>query len=129
MSLTRYDPAFYIIQVLYDNKAVDSTQLPHYLKKRSWSLFASEITDQGKTFYSLDRQKVYNFLERKVEALEKYLDEHNPLDRLKLIKLEPKTISQDAISLLKNEISQSLVTDFVKERFGHQESRKQVPVQ
>jgi hypothetical protein len=66
MSLTRYDPAFYMVQMLYDHKAINSSDLAHYLKKRNWSLFASEYFDQGKTFYSLDKNKVYNFLERKV---------------------------------------------------------------
>ena len=87
LTLTRYDPAFHMIQMLYDSKAVNSADLPQFLKNKNWNLLASESTSQGTTLYSLDRNKVYNFLEKKAQALDKYLETHNPFDRLKLIKL------------------------------------------
>jgi hypothetical protein len=76
-----------MIQMLYDSKAVNSADLPQGLKNKNWNLLASESISQGTTLYSLDRNKAYNFLEQKAEALDKYLDTHNPLDRLKLLKL------------------------------------------
>ena len=52
--------------------------------------------------------------------MEKYLDEKNPLDRLKLVKLSEKSISSDTVTMLKNELDCDLVSDFVKERYNVQ---------
>ena len=59
--------------------------------------------------------------------MEKYIDEKNPLDRLKLIKLSEKSVCADTISLLKSELNTDLVNDFAKERYNTLQNRKITP--
>jgi len=74
MTLTKYDPCFLMIERLYSEKKIDLAELPHYLQKRNWGLISTEEQQNGRVFYVFNREKVYSFLEKKVELMERYID-------------------------------------------------------
>jgi hypothetical protein len=60
-------------------KDVMADELADCLKKQNWKYIATEQVITAGMRYSFNKQKIFDFLEKKVEHFEKYLEEKNPL--------------------------------------------------
>jgi hypothetical protein len=83
---------------------------------------ASSSIEGGKEVYILSKEKVYDYLEKKVSRLEKCLSHNLGEKTLQVDKsiIEEKGIREETVVILKSEIDDKQFVDFfAKERYNY----------
>lgn len=75
-SLTKYDPYFLLINLLSKSK-IKHEEVPEYLKHLDFSKISENDDTHSHPCYSLNKGKVFDFLETKVRKLQKCIRDHN----------------------------------------------------
>ena len=126
VSLTEYNPYFLAINKLIANK-IDLNHVPEHLKGVHFERIADQEEHYSTTFFVINRNKVFDYLETKVAQLHKCFEDNFELNYIKTEEKEKKFITDDIVTILKAEINDHLLIEiFAKERYGYKPDRKKL---
>jgi hypothetical protein len=128
-TFTKYDPYFYAINLLL-KKIVPLDQLPAKLVHLDLAKIAEIKSNGGQDAYVYNKEKIYDYLEGKVERLQKCLAHSLGEKTLEVDKqmITEKEIREETVVILKSEIEDKQFIDaFAKERYNYENVRKLVP--